>query len=33
LESTEDSGRPVIAVVRINGQLAHYDDDQLLGDL
>ena len=29
----KNSGRPVIAVVRINGQLAHYDDDQLLGDL
>src|ERR1700722_1570855 len=30
LKSTE---RPVIAVVRINGQLAHYNDDRLLGDL
>src|ERR1700674_4882585 len=29
----KSSGRPVIAVVRINGQLAHYNDDRLLGDL
>jgi hypothetical protein len=29
----KNSGRPVIAVVRINGQLAHYDDDRLRGDL
>jgi hypothetical protein len=27
------SGRPVVAVVRINGQLAQYDDDQMLDDL
>ena len=32
-KALKNSGRPVIAVVRINGQLAHYDDDQLLGDL
>jgi hypothetical protein len=29
----KNTGRPVIAVVRINGQLAQYDDDQLLRDL
>jgi hypothetical protein len=29
----KSSGRPVIAVVRINGQLAQYNDDQLLHDL
>ena len=29
----KSTGRPVIAVVRINGQLAHYNDDQLLRDL
>jgi hypothetical protein len=32
-EALNSSGRPVIAVVRINGQLAHYNDDQMLGDL
>jgi hypothetical protein len=32
-EALKSSGRPVIAVVRINGQLAHYNDDQMLGDL
>jgi hypothetical protein len=30
-KALKNSGRPVVAVVRINGQLAHYDDDQLLG--
>ncbi len=29
----KSSGRPVIAVVRINGQLAQYNEDQLLRDL
>ena len=29
----KSSGRPVIAVVRINGQLAQYNEDQLLCDL
>jgi len=32
-DALKSSGRPVIAVVRINGQLAHYNDDQMLGDL
>jgi hypothetical protein len=32
-KALKSSGRPVIAVVRINGQLAHYNDDQLLSDL
>ncbi len=32
-QALKSSGRPVIAVVRINGQLAQYNDDQLLGDL
>src|SRR6266481_6976019 len=32
-KALKSSGRPVIAVVRINGQLAHYNDDQMLGDL
>ncbi len=32
-KALKSSGRPVIAVVRINGQLAHYDDDQMLVDL
>jgi hypothetical protein len=32
-KALKSSGRPVIAVVRINGQLAHYNDDQLLADL
>ncbi len=32
-KALKSSGRPVIAVVRINGQLAQYNDNQLLGDL
>jgi Protein of unknown function (DUF3142) len=32
-KALKSSGRPVIAVVRINGQLAHYNDEQLLSDL
>ncbi len=32
-KALKSSGRPVIAVVRINGQLARYNDDRLLGDL
>jgi hypothetical protein len=32
-KALKSTGRPVIAVVRINGQLAHYNDDRLLGDL
>jgi hypothetical protein len=32
-EALKSTGRPVIAVVRINGQLAHYNDDRMLGDL
>jgi hypothetical protein len=32
-KALKSSGRPVIAVVRINGQLAHYNDDQMLVDL
>jgi hypothetical protein len=32
-QALKSSGRPVIAVVRINGQLAQYHDDQLLHDL
>ena len=32
-KALKSSGRPVIAVVRINGQLAQYNDDQLLRDL
>ena len=32
-KALKNSGRPVIAVVRINGQLAQYNDDQLLRDL
>ncbi len=32
-KALKSSGRPVVAVVRINGQLAHYNDDRLLGDL
>lgn len=32
-KALKNSGRPVIAVVRINGQLARYNDDQLLSDL
>ena len=32
-KALKNSGRPVIAVVRINGQLAQYDDDQLVSDL
>ena len=32
-KALKTSGRPVIAVVRINGQLARWDDKQLLDDL
>jgi uncharacterized protein DUF3142 len=32
-KALKSTGRPVIAVVRINGQLAQYNDDQLLRDL
>jgi hypothetical protein len=32
-QSLKNSGRPVIPVVRINGQLAQYNEDQLLRDL
>src|ERR1700722_7327036 len=32
-QALKRSGLPVIAVVRINGQLAYYNDDRLLGDL
>src|SRR5271170_5030157 len=32
-KALKSSGRPVIAVVRINGQLAQYNDEQLLSDL
>ena len=32
-KALKSSGRPVVAVVRINGQLARYNDDRLLGDL
>jgi Protein of unknown function (DUF3142) len=32
-KALKSSGRPVVAVVRINGQLAQYNDDRLLGDL
>src|SRR5260370_31450648 len=32
-KALKSSGRPVIAVVRINGQLAQWNDDQLLADL
>jgi len=32
-KALKSSGRPAVAVVRINGQLAHYNDDRLLGDL
>jgi Protein of unknown function (DUF3142) len=32
-KALKSSGRPVIAVVRINGQLAHWNDDQTLVDL
>src|SRR6266851_6051127 len=32
-KALKSSGRPVIAVVRINGQLTQWNDDQMLGDL
>src|SRR5260370_42096503 len=32
-KALKSSGRPVIAVVRINGQLTHYNDDQMIDDL
>src|SRR5260221_4886979 len=32
-KALKSSGRPVIAVVRINGQLAQWNDDQTLADL